>query len=90
MSDGYLTGKGELLWALDLAPAYPGGLDQPAGAHLIVRVEPGRYGEVRTCECGQTFTAGTHPRGWWSTRPGILPLQEHAVRCGKITAKEPA
>lgn len=83
-----MSEDGELLWALDLAPVYPGGPEQPVGAHLIVKTEPGRFGEVRTSECGRTFTAGTHPRGWWSTRPGHLPLQKHAVCCGAERAKE--
>ena len=72
------------LWAMDLGPVYRGGPDMPVGAHLIVRRYDGGFrGEVRVAACGQEFTAGTHPRGWWGTKQGNLPLQEHAVHCGR-------
>ena len=83
----YRARNGELLWAMDIAPVYPGGPDQPVRAHLIVKAEQARFGEVRTSECGQTFTGGTHSRGWWSTKPGNLPLQDHAICCGIETAR---
>jgi hypothetical protein len=76
------------LWALDIAESgrWRG---RPVGAHLIVaaRHEPFR-GEVRVAACGEEFTAGTHPRGWWGTRWGRLPLQGHAVHCGADLIKE--
>lgn len=82
----HTTGIGEYLWAMDVAESGPY-RGHPVYAHLIVRVEQGRFGEIRHGACGRTFTAGTHPRGWWSTKPGNLPLQEHAVHCGSDIAK---
>jgi len=67
------------LWALDLDEK-----DRPWQAHLIVKSEDGQFGEIRTGACGQTFTAGTHPRGWWSTEDGNLPLSgAHDIHCGR-------
>jgi hypothetical protein len=72
------------LWAMGLSPMYPGGPALPTSAHLIVRRFDGGFrGEVRVAACGIEFTAGTHPRGWWSTRSGRLPLQDHAICCGR-------
>ncbi len=66
------------LWALDLDEA-----GRPWRAHLIVARDAGQFGEIRTSACGQTFTQGTHPRGWASTVPGRLPLSgEHDIHCG--------
>jgi len=78
------------LWALDLAPfPYAGCPEQPVAAHLIVYCRKERYrGEVRVAACGKQFTAGTHPRGWWGTRWGNLPLQDHAVHCGHGLIRE--
>jgi hypothetical protein len=71
------------LWALDLAPMYLGGREQPVLAHLIVAIrQESHRGEVRTAACGREFTAGTHPRGWWGTNGRNLPLQDHAIHCG--------
>jgi hypothetical protein len=75
--------RGEVLWAMDLAPVYPGGPYQPVLAHRIVSTRQEQYrGEVRTSACGQEFTAGTHPKGWWSTPGDDLPLQRPYVHCG--------
>jgi hypothetical protein len=71
------------LWALDLEQDQLGRL-HPWRAHLIVRTEHDRFGETRTAACGEQFTAGTHPRGWWSTRSGNLPLSgPDDIHCGK-------
>ncbi len=86
----YQTQRGELLWAMDIAeqPPHRG---HPAGAHLIVRAYAGGFrGEVRVGACGREFTCGTHPRGWWSTKPGSLPLARHAIHCGASIAMPPA
>lgn len=77
----HLTASGEYLWAMDLAEN-----QWPVAAHLIGRVEQGKFGEVRWSECGRSFTSGTHPWGWYSTRPGELPIAGHAVHCGRETA----
>jgi hypothetical protein len=66
------------LWALDLD-----GDRCPFLAHLIIKSEHGPYGEARTSACGRTFTRGTHPHGWWRTRPGELPFdQARDIHCG--------
>ena len=72
------------MWALDLQPfPTPDSPMRPVGAHLIVSAHDGGFrGQVRVSACGREFTFGTHPRGWWSTRQGNLPLQAHAVHCG--------
>jgi hypothetical protein len=63
------------LWMLDLE-----GLGWPRLAHLIVDERDG----VRTTACGRRVTTATHPRGWWSTRAGVLPLAgPDAVHCGR-------
>lgn len=86
---GYLTKRGEVLWALDLQPTHPGGPRMPVLAHRIVSARQEQYrGEVRVSACGQEFTAGTHPQGWWSTKVGNLPLQSHAVHCGADSAPD--
>lgn len=64
-------------WALDLD-----GEQRPVGAHLIVAVARERFGEVRVCACGRRYTAGTHPRGWWGSLAGELPLPDYDIRCG--------
>lgn len=61
----------EHLWSLDLDSE-----QRPWRAHLIVAVAPDR----RWTACGQLRTAGTHPRGWWGTSAGRLPLLR--VHCG--------
>jgi hypothetical protein len=61
------------LWMLDLDAE-----GWPRRAHLIVEERDG----VRTTACGERATAGTHPRGWWSTRAGSLPLVRRYVHCG--------
>lgn len=77
------------LWALDLSPVYRGGPEMPVYAHLIVRQYDGGFrGEVRVAACGREFTAGTHPKGWWSTRLGCFPLQERSVHCGQDQIRE--
>jgi len=80
--DLYLTERDEYLWALDCRPLVPGGDSLPVLAHLIVSVEQGPHGEVRHSACGQRLTAGNHPRGWWSTSRGRLPLVERDIHCG--------
>jgi hypothetical protein len=52
---------------------------QPIRAHQIVREEDG--GTVRITACGRRLTQSSHRRGWWSSRPGELPLAAHAVHC---------
>jgi hypothetical protein len=65
-------------WALDIDRD-----GHPWRAHKIVRAEASDiFGEVRWSECGLRFTNATHPHGWWTTRPGKLPLAPHAVCCG--------
>lgn len=72
------------LWAMDLQPyPEPNSPLQPVRAHLIVSGYTDARGEVRVSACGMELTAGTHPRGWWGTRLGQLPLQDHAVHCGR-------
>lgn len=81
------------LWALDMGPMHPGGPDWPLLAHLIVsRHDDHLRGEVRTSACGREFTVGTHPRGWWSTRAGNFPMQDHAIHCGQdqVNSQRPA
>jgi hypothetical protein len=61
------------LWMLDLDEK-----KRPLRAHLIVEERDG----VRTTACGERATAGKHPRGWWTTRAGSLPLVRRCVHCG--------
>jgi hypothetical protein len=72
------------LWALDVRPyPFPTSPEHPVLAHLIVAMRREQHrGEVRVAACGNEYTDGTHPRGWWSTRSGNLPLQGHAIHCG--------
>jgi hypothetical protein len=51
----------------------------PIRAHQIVREEDD--GRAMITACGKRLTASNHPRGWWTTRPGELPLAAHAVHC---------
>jgi hypothetical protein len=64
-------------WMLDLDPD-----GWPVLAHEIATVERGNTGEARITACGQRATAATHPRGWWSTPRGELPLSgEGDIHC---------
>lgn len=65
------------LWALDIDEH-----GRPWRAHLITKSEQTPWGEERIAECGERFTLGNHPRGWWSMEGGRLPLQAHAIHCG--------
>ncbi len=78
------------LWALDLKPfPWPDGPLQPVQAHLIVMARREQHrGETRIAACGREFTAGTHPRGWWGSRWGSLPLRDHAIHCGAEIVQE--
>lgn len=67
-------------WAMDICttlnhPFY----GNPIAAHQIVSEEDG--GKARITACGKRLTASNHPRGWWTTRPGELPLADHAIHC---------
>lgn len=72
---GAKADEGARLWALDLDEK-----DRPVLAHQIVLIERSPDGE-RIAACGQRFSASSHPRGWWSTEGGRLPLQDHAIHC---------
>jgi hypothetical protein len=63
-----------VLWMLDLDED-----GWPVLAHRITEELPG--GD-RVTACGRHAGLRTH-RGWWMTPPGELPLQAHAVHCGK-------
>lgn len=76
-------GETEVLWAMDICteighPDY----GNPIRAHQIIRTEgdPGIH-ETRVTACGERLTQSNHPRGWWSSRPGELPLAADAVHC---------
>lgn len=67
-------------WAMDICsdtnhPYY----GNPIAAHQIVSEEDG--GKTRITACGKRLTASNHPRGWWTTRPGELPLGGELVHC---------
>jgi hypothetical protein len=81
MAESEAGPAGAHLWALELDAE-----ELPVRAHLITRTEADGPREVRWSACGQRFTAALHPRGWWSTRPGELPLAEWAVHCGREVA----
>ena len=70
-----------VLWALDVDSD-----NRPYRAHRIIDTGgdgAGRVGEVRTAACGIRFTAGNHPRGWWWTADGRLPLGgPDCIHCG--------
>jgi hypothetical protein len=71
------------LWALDLEAYGPfGATAVPVLAHKVVRLEGAGIREVRITACGQRRTYHTHPRGWWTTLPGKLPLQPQHIHCG--------
>lgn len=79
------SGQDLHLWALDLD-----GQNRPFQAHLITAIGLGPNGEERFSDCGRSYTRGTHPRGWWSSRAGELPLQEQHVHCGRELVAESA
>jgi hypothetical protein len=73
---------GQVLWALDLAPAREGGTPQPVLAHKVVSFDRDGRGvivAVRTA-CGQRRLEG--PGGCRQLRAGTLPLQRQDVHCG--------
>lgn len=67
-------------WAMDICdtPNHPY-YGNPTAAHQIVSEEDG--GKVRITACGQRLTESNHRRGWWTTKPGELPIAEHAIHC---------
>lgn len=70
----------EVTWAMDICteinhPWY----GQPIAAHQIIREED--EGKTRITACGLRLTRSNHPRGWWTSPPGKLPLAEHAIHC---------
>lgn len=69
-----------VMWAMDICseinhPFY----GNPIRAHQIVREEDD--GKARITACGERLTESNHRQGWWTTKPGELPLQEHAIHC---------
>jgi hypothetical protein len=67
------------LWALDLNHN-----DMPVLAHRIVSELPDG---ARMTACGRSLTAYTHPRGWWTTESGGLPLAAEHIHCGEPEAR---
>ena len=71
---------GQVTWAMDICtevnhPYY----GNPIAAHQVVQEEDD--GKVRITACGKRLSERNHPKGWWTTPPGKLPLADHAVHC---------
>jgi hypothetical protein len=61
----------EVTWMLD----FDASGHWPVRAHEIVAVEnPGHPDEVRVTACGYRAMKSNHPRGWWGSPRGEMPL----------------